>query len=90
MGAFPPGECRSGYRQPVMLNGIEDAQSGIRAVAGEKNHLHSALTFGKGIDRQQLLRQWEGITWFEHILFMFDLVVLEGIQSFLKIDLVTI
>src|SRR5690606_39554651 len=55
-------EGSAGNRQAIVLDGVEHAQPGIRAIARQQDHFHARITGQLAVQRQQLLDQWKRIT----------------------------
>ncbi len=75
------GEGGPGDRQPVVLDGIEHAQTGVGAVARQQNHFHPAAPLLHLIDGQQLLDQRKGIAGAQDVVLVGNLIILERIQT---------
>src|SRR5690606_4254619 len=83
-------EGSAGNRQAVVLDGVEHAQPGIRAVARQQDHFHARITGQLAVQRQQLLDQWKRITRWQRLILVLDLVGLVGVQPFLLVHAVTV
>ena len=70
--------------QPVVLDGVEDAQAGVGGVARQQDHFHPRrLRRRPLVEREQLAHQVEGHPRREHVLLVRHLVVAVGLAAVL-------
>ncbi|MNG20174.1 hypothetical protein D3C84_1044050 [compost metagenome] len=72
-----------------MLDRVEYPQPGVGAVARHQHHLDPGLA-KTGVQAQELLHQGEGVTGFEHFVFVFDLVLAIGFNALGQVQAVTL
>jgi hypothetical protein len=71
-----------------VLDGIEDSQTGIRTVAGQKNYLDLGPSLEQVVQTQEFLYQDKGDTFVEHVILAFDLILTVGVYALLLEDTV--
>ena len=71
-----------------MLDGIEDAQAGISAIARQQDHFD--VLFVGAVEPQKFLHQPERGSFGEKLVLVFDLIALVGVHALLDEDAVTL
>ena len=74
--------------QAVMLDGIEDPQAGVRAVAGHEDHFHQVTAALRLVEPQERLHQFESGAGAQDVLFIGDLILRIGLQAPGLVDVV--
>src|SRR5690606_693912 len=87
--AFASTKSSAKDGQFVMLNGVENTQTGVGAVAGKQDDIDSR-PLQAPIDIEQLLHQLKTFTGFERRFFVRYLILRKCVQRFAFIDPVTV
>ncbi|MNV11065.1 hypothetical protein D3C71_1016160 [compost metagenome] len=82
-GGLTGGERGTDDAQPVVLDRIEDAQTGVGRVARQQDHLHPGrLRRLALVERQQLAHHREGHARAQHVVLVLALVLGVGVHAF--------
>lgn len=88
IGTATANESGPRNTQAIVLNRIEDPQSGIGAVARYQNNLNACLLQAR-VEAQQLLHQRKSIPRCQHLVLMIDLVLAIGLDALALVDAMT-